>query len=121
MPKSIKEISDIISNFSDIRGWKNEDPTELINSIYIEMGELTEHFQWKHKFSKLGKTEKTELGYEFVDVIFFLFRLASRSDINMEEYFDEKLPKLEKKFPIGSNAERQHKEYRRTGKNKRYE
>lgn len=121
MPKSISEITQEIDQFSNARGWNNDDPSDLVNSVYIEMGELAEHFQWKHEFSKLTKVKEIELGYEFVDVIFYLFRLASKAGIDVEKYFNDKLPKLAKKFPIGSNPAKQHKKYRKLGKNKRYE
>ncbi len=101
MAKSIKEITDIINKFSYERGWLNEEPNHLLSSIFIELGELAEHYQWKSKFEKVEGDKKTELGFEFVDVIFYLFRLASHSGIDIEEYFDKKLPKLTEKFPIG--------------------
>jgi NTP pyrophosphatase (non-canonical NTP hydrolase) len=120
--KSIKEITDIIRKFSDERGWRNEEPNHLISSIFIEIGELAEHYQWKSSFDKnLSEEDKTTLGFEFVDVIFYLFRLADHSGIDIEEYFDKKLPKLTEKFPIGKKAKTAHDEYRKSGKNKLYE
>jgi NTP pyrophosphatase (non-canonical NTP hydrolase) len=123
MAKSIQDICDVIEKFSTDRGWANDDPNQLITSIFIELGELAEHYQWKDSFDRLPE-DKTELGYEFVDIIFYLFRLANKSGIDLEYYFDEKVPKLEKKFPV-HHTEEQHqtakRHYRRTGKNKRYE
>ena len=121
MAKSIKEITDIINKFSNERGWLNEDPNQLITSIFIELGELAEHYQWQDTFKNVDHGKKTELGFEFVDVIFYLFRLASHSNIDIEEYFDKKLPKLYEKFPVGKDPKQAHDEYRNTGKNKVYE
>lgn len=123
MSKSIKEITKIITEFANSRGWDNSNPSHLINGIHIELGELSEHYLWQNDFEKiLGSAEdkKTELGFEFVDVLFYLFRLAANSGIDIEEYFDKKLPLLEKKFTIGGNHKESHIQYRKTGKNKLY-
>ena len=121
MAKSIKEFTKIINEFADKRGWNNDDPRELITSLIVELGELSEHFQRKNKFWKLNEEEKKIVGYEFVDIIFYLLRLASKSGIDLEQAFDEKLPKLEVKFPLGSDRDEQHRKYRKIGKNKKYE
>lgn len=123
MSKSIQEVTKIIVDFAEARGWKNENPSHLLNAIYVELGELTEHYQWKNDFSKfkdIDESKKTEIGFEFVDVIFYMFRLAYNSGIDIEEYFDKKLPKLEEKFKIGGDHGKAHREYRKTGKNKLY-
>ena len=60
----------------------------------------------------------------FVDVFFDLFRLANNSGIDIEKYFDEKIPKLEKKFPVGQTNDeikKAHDDYRENGKNKTYD
>ena len=121
MSKSIKEISESINNFANERGWENSDPNQLIASIHIELGELAEHYQWKDNFTKLDEDEKREVGFEFVDVMFYLFRLASKSGIDIEKYFDSKIEKLAVKFPVGADRKTQHDLYRKVGKNKKYE
>ncbi|MEI7579203.1 MAG: MazG-like family protein [bacterium] len=124
MAKTIQEITDIIANFSKERGWTNEDPGQLISSLFIEMGELAEHYQWQSRFKPFNEEEKQIIGYEFTDVIFYLFRLASNSGIDIEKYFLEKIPKLAKKFPVGTTDEdweKAHKTYRKSGKSKLYE
>lgn len=123
MSKSIEEVTKIIVDFAEARGWKNENPSFLLNAIFIELGELSEHYQWKsdfNKFKDIEEDKKMEIGFEFVDVIFYLFRLAYNSGIDIEEYFDKKLPKLEEKFKIGTDYGKAHKTYRETGKNKLY-
>ncbi len=123
MSKSIQEITHQIVEFAEARGWKNENPSHLLNAIFIEMAELGEHYQWKNDFNKfkdMSEEDRTSLGFEFVDVIFYLFRLAHNSGIDIEEYFDKKLPKLNEKFKIGTDYGKAHKDYRATGKNKLY-
>jgi len=121
MAKSLKQIQKDVEEFCQKRGWGNDDPNQLITSALIELGELSEYYQWQNKFKKLNKKEKKEIGYEFVDVIFYLARLANKSDIDLEEAFYDKLPKLAKKFPVGKDPKKAHKEYRANGKNKLYE
>ena len=124
MAKTLQEITNIIVEFCDKRGWKNERPNDLIGSVLIELGELAEHYQWKNQFEIFDDEKKREVGYEFVDILFYLFRLSYNSGIDIEKYFDEKLPKLEKKFPVNAKKgewHKAHEEYRKTGKNKTYE
>ncbi|MFQ5493046.1 MAG: MazG-like family protein [Candidatus Dojkabacteria bacterium] len=123
MAKSIAELTRIICNFTEERGWTNNDPNQILSSIFIELGELAEHYQWQSEFTKLSASKKREIGYEFVDVIFYLFKLAERSGIDIEKYFDEKVPKLEKKFPVGIDTigyNKVKREYRKKGQNKLY-
>ncbi len=128
MGKTFKEMVKIIDDFCEQRKWDNGEPNHLISSIYIELGELAENYQWQHKFNKeLTEEEKRVIGYEFVDVIFYLFRLASKTGVDIEKYFDEKVPKLQKKFPVkkvlglnNQSLREIHDKYRKEGKNKLY-
>jgi len=120
MPKPLKQIQKDVEDFCVERDWGNDDPNQLISSILIELGELSEYYQWQNKFKKLSKKKKKEIAYEFVDVIFYLARLANKSDIDLEEAFYDKLPKLAKKFPVGKDLKKAHIEYRSNGKNKLY-
>ena len=121
MSKSIKELTKIIDDFSKAREWDNNEPNHLITSTFIELSELAEHYQWKNQFEKFNEEKKLIVGFEFVDVLFYLFRIASKSNIDIEKYFDIKVKRMEVKFPVGSDYEKQHKIYRKTGKNKKYE
>lgn len=121
MPKTLKQITKDIDKFCKEREWNHSSPNSLIAAILIELGELAEHYQWQKEFKKLSKKEQKELGYEYVDVLFYFLRLASLSGIDVEKYFYEKLPKLEKKFPVGKDPVKAHKEYRKNGKNKTYD
>ena len=122
MGKSIKQLTKVIDDFCDARdGWENNEPNNLITSTFIELGELAEHYQWKNKFEKFNEEKKLMVGYEFVDVLFFLFRIASKSNIDIEKYFDMKVKKLEVKYKVGTDYQKQHEVYRKTGKSKKYE
>lgn len=130
MAKSLQDYTEIMDKFYDARQWHHNDPNQLLSSLHIELGELAEHFQWQSSFKQLSETERTELGYEFVDVFIYFLRLAENSGIDIEKYFDEKLPKLEKKFPLPDPAQgnltreekirlskAHHDQYRKAGKN----
>lgn len=121
MNRSLTQMQKDVDLFCEERDWANSSPNSLISSIVIELGELAEHYQWDNEFKKYTENEKKEIGYEFVDVLFYLSRLASKTGIDMEESFYDKLPKLKKKFPIGKDSLEAHKEYRKNGKSKLYD
>lgn len=123
MKKSLNDLKQEVEEFGSSRGWANDDPNQLITSIMIELSELAEHYQWKDHFEEYSSEKKLEIGYEFVDVLVYLLRLASKSKIDLDEAFDSKLKKLAIKYPlgIGEDYQKQHELYRKTGKNKRYE
>ncbi len=118
---TLKQLTERIREFCEERGWSHSNPTGLISSTLVEMGELAEHYQWQKEFKSFTKEEKKEISYEFVDVMWYLIRLADKSGIDLEEAFEEKIPKLAKKFPVGSNPQEQHDLYRKNGKNKLYD
>jgi NTP pyrophosphatase (non-canonical NTP hydrolase) len=123
MAKSLKEIEQIVHKFRSDRGWYNDDPNDLVASILIELGELAEHYQWQKSFTKFDRVKKIEVGFEFVDVLFYLLTLSYNSKIDLEKVFDLKIKRLAKKFPVGKSHEeyyQAHKHYRKTGKNKLY-
>lgn len=119
--ESIKSLTKKISKFCEARGWSHSNPTGLLTATFSELGELAEHYQWQKEFKEFSEEEKKEISYEFVDVLWYLFRLAEKSGIDIEKGFEEKFPKLEKKFPIGCNPKLQHDLYRKSGKNRLYE
>lgn len=121
MAKSMNELIDQVVEFCEARDWKNDNPNQLISSIVIELGELAEHFQWSSQFKEYSEEEKLEIGYEMMDVLFYLFRLASKTGVDLDKAFAEKIKKLEVKYPVGADWKKQHDEYRNSGKSKRYD
>lgn len=123
MKKSLNDYMKVVEDFGNERGWANSDPNQLLSSIVIELGELAEHYQWQNKFDDYSEDKKIEIGYEFVDVLVYLLRLASKSNLDLDRYFEEKLAKLAIKYPVGENEKykKQHELYRKIGKNKKYE
>lgn len=121
MPKTLTEIQKEIYVFINERNWNTEHPNELITSILIELGELAEHYQWKNEYEKYSEERKKEIGYEIVDVFVYLCRLANDTGIDITKMFEEKLPELAKKYPVGGDHKKAHDEYRKNGKNKLYD
>jgi NTP pyrophosphatase (non-canonical NTP hydrolase) len=117
----MKKIQEDVESFCKERGWGNNDPNQLITSAMIELAELAEHYQWQSKFKDFDEKEKKEIGYEFVDVLFYLCRLANKSGVDIQKSFEDKLPKLAEKYPVGKDPKKAHEEYRKNGKNKLYE
>jgi NTP pyrophosphatase (non-canonical NTP hydrolase) len=122
MKKSLNDYINDTIKFANARGWVDEVPTELLTSTLVELGELSEHYESQKKFKETyTDEEKKMIGYEFVDVFFYLFRMAGRTGIDMDKCFQEKYKKLEEKYYIGSDPKAQHEKYRKDGKNKLYE
>ncbi len=124
MSKTISEMTAAVTAFADERGWLHESPTQLLAALMAELGELSEHYQWLDRFEEWPDEKRREVGYEFVDVVFLLFRLAGRSGIDIGSYFDEKLPKLAEKFPVAATQEEHERRralYRQTGRNRLYD
>mgnify|MGYP001239203081 CR=1 FL=1 len=121
MSKSLNELMKQVEEFSSERGWDNNDPNQLITAILIELGELSEHYQWSSEFKDSDDIKKKEIAYEFVDVLVYLLRLAQKSNLDLDKAFQDKLKKLAVKYSIGSDYSKQQDLYRKTGKNKLYE
>ncbi len=120
MKRSLSDIQKEYIEFRRIRGWKLEDPNMVLGSLIVELGELAEHFQWKHKKHEMSEEDKTSFGYEFVDVLNYLMAIADIYDIDIQKYWEMKMPKLKEKFPLGKESLEANKEYRKLGKNKLY-
>ncbi|MEI6462360.1 MAG: hypothetical protein WCO33_01670 [bacterium] len=122
MGKDLKQLTKMVNEFSESRGWVNQSPNLLISSMVSELGELAEHFHYNEGFERSAK-ERKEIGYEFVDLFFYLLRFASECNVDLEKDFLDKFEKLKIKFPAKSDMKKQkkaHEEYKRTGKNKTY-
>lgn len=121
---TIKQMQKQVEDFISERDWYNDNPNQLITSLLIELAELSEHYQWKSSFKKINKnitpSKKKEIGFEVVDVMVFLLRIANNTGINIGPLFEEKIQKLKIKYPDGSNPKQRQLAYRKSGKNKLY-
>lgn len=129
---TFEELKNTMVDFVNARGeaWQkhNKRTKSLLLSAFIEMGELSEKFQWQDiDYTPKNEEERKEIAYELVDVFNYLFMFIETCKIDFPKYFFEKMKKLEKKYPVESIAlgskeyYRRKKEYRKTGKNVLYE
>lgn len=121
---TLKEIAIEIKEFSKERNWKNNDPSQLLVALNTELGELSEHFLWKNQFDEMSEDKKKEIGFEMVDILFYLLQFANKCGIDdLGALYSEKIKKLAIKYPVGFNKtqyEQQRDLYKKTGKNKLY-
>ena len=110
--RKILEIKELIKEYCEERDWDQfHGAKDLAVALSIEASELLEHFRFKSKeeveelFKNLKKREEIE--DEMADILYFLFRLAQKYDIDISEAFDRKMEINKNKYPIdkakGSN------------------
>jgi NTP pyrophosphatase (non-canonical NTP hydrolase) len=97
-PKKLAELHQKILEFNTDRGW---DPSaqNIAKSIVIEAAELLEHFQWDKNEDDLKKKNFTEIGFEIADVIWYLFLLANKLNINLVDALNQKYEHNGQKYP----------------------
>lgn len=109
---NIKELKEKIKKLCDERDWDQfHGAKDLAIGLITESSEVLEHFRFKPEkeveeiFKNPEKREHIE--DEMADVLWFLFRLAQKYNIDISEAFKRKLIKFEKRYPIekakGSN------------------
>lgn len=96
--KKLAELHEKILLYNSLRGW---DPSaqNIAKSVVIEAAELLEHFQWDTSEDDILKKDIQEIGYEIADVIWYLFLLAKKLDIDLIEVMQKKLEHNNKKYP----------------------
>jgi len=95
-PKTIE----IIKEFIKQRDWEQfHDPKNLAISLNLESSEVLELFQWT-KDNEINKNRVTNLKDELADVYYWLLLLADHYEIDIEKALEEKMKKIEEKYPI---------------------
>lgn len=126
---TFNELKNEMVSFVEARGdwWinNNKESKSLLLSAFIELGELSEKFQWKaSNYVPKNDEERQEIAYELVDVFNYLFMFIHICGIDFPKEYFVKMEKLAKKFPIevsGSKYFKVKETYRKSGKNKLYE
>ncbi len=101
----LSELTERILRFRDERDWKKyHTPKNLIISLLVELGELSEHFQWKTNKEILQSIQdertKEKIAEELADVAIYLLLLTNELGINLEEAILKKIKKNEEKYPV---------------------
>jgi len=99
----IEELTKKIIAFRDARDWKQfHAPKDLAISLSLEAGEVLEHFQWKNKeeVEEYIKTNKSDIGEELADVLYWVLLMGYDLKIDMSEALEKKILKNETRYPV---------------------
>jgi NTP pyrophosphatase (non-canonical NTP hydrolase) len=120
--RTLGEMSQELDGFVEARGWRVKDPARLMLNLVGEIGELSEAVNKTESF-QVGEDMRKEIGFEMVDVLNYLMRLANEYGVNLVEVWEEKMPLLAEKYPVDIDRDQvglRREEYRKSGKNKLY-
>ena len=79
------------------RKWdKTNSPRGLAISMSLEANELLEYFQWREE--SIGSKE--DMASELADILIYAIQFADRYDIDIPTAIQEKIKKMEKKYPV---------------------
>ncbi|MDP2926649.1 MAG: nucleotide pyrophosphohydrolase [bacterium] len=109
----IKKLTEKIIKFRNERDWKQfHNPKDVALSLILEAGEVMEHFQWKNKeeIEKYIVHNKTEIGEELADVLYWVLLMSHDLKIDILDALDKKIKKNEKKYPL-RKARGKHTKY----------
>lgn len=96
--KKLSELHTKILEFNEKRGW-NPSAQNIAKSVVIEAAELLEHFQWDNNEEDLKKKNFTEIGFEMADVVWYVFNLANKLNIDLVDAISHKYEHNEQKYP----------------------
>lgn len=100
---SITDLTKRIITFRDARDWKQfHNPKDVALSLVLEAGEVMEHFQWKSKeeMEKYVKENKTAIGEELADVLYWVLLMSHDLDIDVLDALEKKIKINEDKYPV---------------------
>ena len=105
MDDNIKDLINKLREFNKERDWDQfHTPKNLIMSLFKEIGELSEIFQWKNDGeieSDLKKKKiKEKISDEVADIMLYLLRFSDLAKIDIEKCCLKKIKKNEKKYPV---------------------
>lgn len=110
--KNVNDLTKRIIAFRNARDWKQfHNPKDLSLSLVLEAAEVMEHFQWKSKeeMEKYVRTNKTEIGEELADVLYWVLLISHDLKINVLDALEKKIKKNEDKYPIEKSKGRHTK------------
>ncbi len=110
---NIANLTKRIIAFRDARDWKQfHNPKDVALSLVLEAGEVMEHFQWKNKeeMEKYVKENKTAIGEELADVLYWVLLISHDLNINVLDALEKKIKINEDKYPI-EKSKSKHTKY----------
>jgi len=108
---TVLQLKKFVQDFCEERDWDQyHNAKDLSIGIITESSELLELFRFKDKDEieeLFNSSSKKQIAEEMSDILFFIFRLAQKYDIDISKEFIEKMQKNNKKYPVhkskGSN------------------
>ena len=98
-----EQLSKRLVKFAIERDWDQfHAPKNLVMALSVEAAELTEHFQWltEEQSQKLSKEKLDEVAYEMADIYIYLIRLATKLEVDLPQYVENKININEQRYPI---------------------
>lgn len=99
----IHSMTEMVLRFRDDRNWAQfHTPKDCAIGLTLEASEVAELFLWKtpEEIEAAGEKWHEDLGDELSDVLYWVFIIAHKYDIDLDAAFPRKLKKSAKKYPI---------------------
>ena len=96
-------LSKRLTKFATDRDWDQfHAPKNLVMALSVEAAELTEHFQWltEEQSLNLSSDKLDAVAFEMADIYIYLTRLASKLEVDLPQYVEDKILINEKKYPV---------------------
>ena len=93
---TLSQLKKIVKTFCEERDWDQyHNAKDLSIGIITESSELLEFFRFKNneEVEELFSSSKKQIAEEMSDILFFIFRLAQKYDIDLSEEIIEKIQK----------------------------
>jgi dCTP diphosphatase len=104
-PIDTQKIDQVVSHFIQERDWDQfHSIKNLSMALSVEASELVELFQWmKEEDSNQVSTNeklKARVSEELADIFVYMFRIAQKANVNLEEAVLAKVQKNSDKYPV---------------------
>ena len=99
----IKELTEKIIRFRNVRNWKQfHNPKDMALSLILEAGEVMEHFQWKNEkeINKYVIKQRAEIGEELADVLYWILLMSYDLKIDIKKALEKKIRKNKTRYPV---------------------
>ena len=103
MKDSLSRLTDLFLSFRAARDWQQfHNPKELAVSLVVESAEFLELFQWKTgaELDRVVREKREAISDELADVLHSLLLLAHDLDIDLAAAAEQKIRKMELKYPV---------------------
>lgn len=97
-----EDLTQRLQKFADDRDWDQfHAPKNLVMALSVEAAELTEHFQWlsEEQSKNLNDDKLKDVAFEMADVYIYLMRLATKLNVDLPHYVEEKIKINEARYP----------------------